>query len=301
MTLQNLDNPFTKLKFRYLVLHFILLSLIVDFSVKILQANSNVKLNQQDLVLTIYIIQFVLLCLWSLKDFQRLRVKLKYVIGDLPKNQNWLRLVGLVLLTMMFSVGASLVLFGLLSLVAPSFVEQVLRDVASSPSVDRYNSFESNVLASFTMVIIAPITEEFIFRGVILQRWATKWGIRAGLLSSSLLFGCLHPHNPIGLSLFGIVLGLFYIKTRSLIVPAACHALNNLLVVSIQLLNHNSVTYTPAEQLQYLRYSWLFGIVLVAISLIFLSRFLWSKWPYKDTVIPYLRNAKKEKVRALST
>lgn len=293
MTLQNLDNPFTKLKFRYLVLRFILLFLIIGFSVKILQANSSVKLNQQDLVLTIYLIQFVLLCLWLLKDFQRLRVKLKYVIGDLPKNQNWLRLVGLVLLTMMFSVGASLVLFGLLSLVAPSFVEQGLRDVASSPSVDRSNSFEFNLLASFAMVIIAPITEEFIFRGVILQRWATKWGIRAGLLSSSLLFGCLHPHNPIRLSLFGIILGLFYIKTRCIIVPAACHALNNLLVVSIQLLNHNSVTYIPAEQLQYLRYSWLFGIVLLAISLTFLSRFLWSKWPRKDTVIPYLSNAKK--------
>ncbi|MEC4881721.1 MAG: CPBP family intramembrane glutamic endopeptidase [Scytonema sp. PMC 1070.18] len=297
MALQNIDNPFTKLKFRYLLLRFILLSLLIGFLLGIVQASRSLELNQQDLVLTIYILQFVLLCLWSLKDFQRLRVKLEYVVGAFPKKQNWLQLMGLVLVTIMFSLSASLILFYLLSLVAPSFVEQLLHDVANSPSVDRSNSFYSNLLATFAIVVVAPITEEFIFRGVILQRWATKWGIHAGLLSSSLLFGCLHLNNPIGLSLVGIILGVFYIKTRSIIVPVAFHALNNIFAVSMQLLPNNSLTYTPVDQLQQLRSSWWLGIILMAVSLTFLLPFLRKNWPRKDTAIPYLSNVSKEKGR----
>lgn len=294
MALLSIDNPFSKLKFRYLVLRFILLSLLIELTLKILQVSGSLKLNQEDLVLIIYIIQFVLLCFWLLKDFQRMRAKLKYVVGALPKNQNWLRLVGLVLLAIMFSIGAYLISFYLLSLAAPSFFEQFLRSVANNPSASRSNSFESNLLVTLAYCVVAPITEEFIFRGIILQRWTTKWGISAGLLSSSLLFGCLHA-NPIGLSLLGIILGVSYIKTRSLIVPIAFHALNNMLAVSAQLLPRKSLTYTPSEQLQNLHSAGWVGIVLMAISLPFLLRFLSRNWPSKDTVIPYLSNAHKEK------
>lgn len=291
----NLDNPFTKLKFRHLVLHFILIFLLVAFMLGILKATGSLKLNENDLALISYIILFVLLCFWLLKDFQRLRIKLKYVVGDFPNNQNWFRLVGLVILAIIFSVSAYIVLFNLLSLAAPYQVEKLLSDVAKNPSASRSNSFESNLLLIFATCVVAPITEEFIFRGIILQRFSTKWGIRAGLLSSSLLFGCLHLSNPIGLSLFGIILGVLYIKTRSLIVPIAFHAMNNILAVSIQFLPRKSLTYTPAEQIQNLHSSWWVGVVLMAISLPFLLRFLQSNWPRKNAVIPYFSNANKEK------
>ncbi len=294
MALLNLDNPFTKLKFRYLALRFILISLLTVFIVGILKASGSLKLNQDDLVWIRYIILFVLLCLWLLKDFQRLRIKLKYVVGDFPKNQNWFRLVGLALLAIIFSAGTSIVLFNLLSLAAPDEVEKFLSDVAK-PSVNKSNSFESNLLVMFATCVVAPITEEFIFRGIILQRFCTKWGIRAGLLSSSLLFGCLH-FNFIGLSLVGIILGMFYIKTRSLIVPIAFHAMNNIFAFSLQLFPRKSLTYTPdSEQLQSLHSFWWVGVILMAISLPFLLRFLRSNWPSKNTVIPYFRNANKEK------
>ena len=258
MALQNIDNPFKSLKFRYLVLRFLLLSLLIGFLLNFLAANSGLKLNPQDSVITIYITQFVLVCLWTLKDFGRLRAKLKYVVGDFPTNYNWLRLAWLVPLAIIFSISAFFVLFYLVSLAAPSFVEQLLRNVANSPSVESSNSFASNLLVSLAFCIVAPITEEFIFRGVILQRWATKWGIRAGLLSSSLLFGFLHPQNPIGLTLLGIILGVLYIKTRSLIVPIAFHAFNNILAVLPQLLPRSS-TSAPALTLQSLQSSWWIG------------------------------------------
>jgi uncharacterized protein len=290
MTLLNIDHPFAKLKFRYLALRFILISILVVLTFKIIQASSILKLNRTDLVLIAYTIESVLLCFWLLKNFKRLRIKLKHVIGDLPKNQNWLRLAGLVPLVLMFSIGVSLILSSLLSSELPYELERLLSNGANNSFANSYNFFKSNLLDILTACVVAPITEEFIFRGVILQRFSTKWGIRAGLLLSSLLFGCFHS-NFIGLSLFGIILGVFYIKTRSLIVPIAFHALNNILATLMPLLPNNLLSYIPIEQLRssYL-YLWI-GIVLVAISLPLLLCFLSRNWPSKGTVIPYLSNA----------
>jgi len=294
MSIQNINNPFKSLKFRDLVLRFIILSLITGFVLFFLEASVGFKLNQQDSVIIIYIIQFVLVCLWTLKDFGRLKAKAKYVVGDFPQNYNWLWSAWLVPVAIIFSLSAFIVLFYLLSLSAPDFVKQFLRSVADSPSVDNSNSFASNLLVSIAFCLVAPVTEEFLFRGIILQRWATKWGIRAGLLSSSLFFGFLHP-NPIGLTLLGIILGILYIKTRSLIVPIVFHALNNILAVSTQLLPRDSSSYKPEESLQSLISYWWIGLLLMAISLPFLLRFIWKNWPNKNTIIPYFNNANKER------
>lgn len=297
MSLQNINNPFKSLKFRHLVMRFLISSLLIGFVLYFLEASFGFKLNQQDSLIVVYIIQFVLVCLWTIKDFGRLKAKIKYVIGDVPQNYNWLGSAWLVPVAIIFSLSAFIVLFYLLSLLAPNFVEQLLKNVAETPTVENSNSFASNVLTTIAFCFVAPITEEFLFRGIILQRWATKWGISAGLLSSSLLFGFLHPQNPIGLSLLGIVLGILYIKTRSLVVPIVFHALNNILAVSTQLLPNDSSSYKPEESLQSLISYWWIGLLLMAISLPFLLRFIWKNWPRQNTAIPYLNNANKRRVK----
>ena len=294
MAIHNIDNPFTSLKFRDLVLRFIVLSFLNGFLLLFLERNSSLKLNQQDSVIIIYICLFVLLCLWTLKDFGRLRAKVKYVVGDFPTNYNWLGLTWLVQLTIIFSVSSSIILFDLLSLAAPSFLEQLLRSVADTPSVDNSNSFASNLLVIITFCLVAPVTEEFLFRGIILQRWATKWGICTGLISSSLLFGFVHP-NPIGLSLAGMIWGVLYIKTRSLVVPIAFHALNNIVAVLPQLLPADSSNSKSTLTIQNLQSFWWIGVVMMVFSLPLLLRFVWKNWPNKNTIIPYLNNANKER------
>ncbi|MBW4511222.1 MAG: CPBP family intramembrane metalloprotease [Scytonematopsis contorta HA4267-MV1] len=292
MSIKNISNPFIHLKVRTLFLRFFLLITLVGVTFGLTQGSINMKKsNLQDLMVGLNIIIFVLLCLWSLLDFQRLGIKLKDIVGSISQNPKWFRLIGIVLLALIFSISAYLVSFSLVSLAAPSFVEQILRDVSQRPSVSNSNSLVSNLITTFALIIQAPITEEFIFRGLILQRWSTKWGIRNGLLFSSLLFGFLHP-NPIGLSLLGIILGLLYIKTRTLIVPIFCHAMNNSVVVIMQLIpssnNHKAIPI--AQQVEQLRSAWLFGLVMMVITSIFLFRFLSRNWPPKNTLIPYFVN-----------
>jgi uncharacterized protein len=291
MTFKNHDNPLRKLKVRNLILRGLLITLSLGLVLGLVQGISGWKFNNQVVTLILYILVFGSLCLWTLADFHRLAINFKYVVGNLPKNYNWLTMVGLVILMILFSISAYLVLFSLVSLVAPAFVEGVLRQIVnSSPSPRNSAPAFYNFLGAIAYVIFAPVTEEFIFRGVILQRWSAKWGIRTALVVSSLVFGFLHA-NFIGLTVFGAVMGVLYIQTRTLIVPIACHAFNNLLAVSMGFLSSGSKTTSAANTLQNLRSGWWFGVLLMLISLPFLIRFLSQNWPRQDTLVPYIINA----------
>ncbi|YAF94911.1 MAG: lysostaphin resistance A-like protein [Nodularia sp. CChRGM 3473] len=286
----NLDNPFHKLKVRNLLLQGSLISLSLGMALGLVQGISNLTFDTQVVTLILYIFIFGLLCLWVLADFHRLGINLRYVVGSVPSNYGWLPIIGLVLLLILCSLSAYLVSFSLLSWIAPSFVEEVMRQVASNPSLQNSAPLLNNLLSAIATVVVAPITEEFIFRGVILQRWAAKWGIRTALIISSLIFGILHA-NFLGLSLFGVVMGVLYIKTRTLIVPIVCHALNNLLAVTVGLLSHGSQTTTNVNNLEQLRSGLGTGVILMLISLPLLIRFLWQNWPRRDAPVPYLVNA----------
>ncbi|MGX7107775.1 CPBP family intramembrane glutamic endopeptidase [Hutsoniella sourekii] len=90
---------------------------------------------------------------------------------------------------------------------------------------------------SFLLVtVFAAVTEEAIFRGLIIGRLfqgQEKWG----LLASALIFGGLHlSDNPISYLIYmsmGLVMGLAYIKTGKLAVPMGIHFLNNLLAFAV--------------------------------------------------------------------
>jgi membrane protease YdiL (CAAX protease family) len=82
-------------------------------------------------------------------------------------------------------------------------------------------------------VAIAPISEEFVFRGFlygVLKRFA---GALPALFFSALLFALIHMHMPSLLPLFllGAVLTLAYEFSGSLLVPMAMHAFFNTLTL----------------------------------------------------------------------
>jgi uncharacterized protein len=80
--------------------------------------------------------------------------------------------------------------------------------------------------------VIAPVAEEFIFRGYIfpaLRNWKGLW---PAVVLDGLIFGAIHAGSaPVGylvpLALFGSVLCLVYVRTGSLYPCIALHALNN--------------------------------------------------------------------------
>lgn len=79
-------------------------------------------------------------------------------------------------------------------------------------------------------VIGAPILEEIFFRGMILGQFIKVDKPAAGIVVSSLLFGISHMQDIaiiITITLMGLMLGLTYVKTKSIYACIVAHMVNN--------------------------------------------------------------------------
>jgi membrane protease YdiL (CAAX protease family) len=86
----------------------------------------------------------------------------------------------------------------------------------------------------FFLVVVAPVTEELMFRGLFLHRIGESYGQKAAILGSALCFGIFHilPWQAVGAALIGIYLGWLVIRTGSIAMPMAAHAFFNLIPVA---------------------------------------------------------------------
>ena len=82
-----------------------------------------------------------------------------------------------------------------------------------------------------SIVLVAPIFEEFILRGIVLEGFLKNYGPKKAIIQSSLIFGVLHfnPWQFVGAFLMGLLLGWVYYRTRSLIPCIFIHLVNNLI------------------------------------------------------------------------
>ena len=78
-------------------------------------------------------------------------------------------------------------------------------------------------------VVIAPLTEEFLIRGLWLRGYTKHYKPWVGLVISSVIFGILHMNLPqfVGATLCGLLLGWAYLKTNSILLPMLIHAVHN--------------------------------------------------------------------------
>lgn len=85
------------------------------------------------------------------------------------------------------------------------------------------------VMLVLVAVVLAPVAEEIVFRGVLLNALVARWGIRVAIVGSSLAFSVVHLSLVAipAVFLFALVLGWLFVRTRSLVVCIVAHALFN--------------------------------------------------------------------------
>jgi hypothetical protein len=89
---------------------------------------------------------------------------------------------------------------------------------------------QTGIFAFFLMVVAAPILEELIFRGIVLEGLLKQYNPVKAILVSSLLFGLVHlnPWQFVTGFIIGIFSGWVYYKTHSLTLAVIIHATANL-------------------------------------------------------------------------
>lgn len=128
---------------------------------------------------------------------------------------------------------ASLILLGLVLMLAGSVVmEPILRLFPDHYFESLNSAIGSGGWAILMTVLLAPLFEEMLFRGLILETAKQRWGTSVAILVSSLFFGLVHaPILPQMVNAFvmGVMLGYIYVLTDSLLSVIIIHAVNNAL------------------------------------------------------------------------
>ena len=96
----------------------------------------------------------------------------------------------------------------------------------------------STLLKLLTTVIIVPILEETLYRGIIAGQLNIMYGEKIAIILSAVLFGVMHANivQFIYAFLVGLPLGYTFIKTKKLWTAILSHSLLNLFVLVVSLL-----------------------------------------------------------------
>lgn len=288
------NHGFKEIKSRYvflwLLVFYLIFSSIYGFASQLIPNLPSFEDPIVDQV--IYTLSFVSLCYYFYQKLHRSGLKPRYLIGKLRPSYPWWSLLRLAVILLLFSMSAALLSFYGLSLVAPDFFESFMESIAQQQSQLSVLPIIYRCWETINYVIIAPITEEFIFRGILLHRFATKWNLTVAVWVSSLLFGLMHP-NPVGISLVGLAWALLYLKTKSLVVPIVAHSMNNTIVVLGELLSTLSEADSGLTESakDITGYDWLMASLLLVISLPFVLNFIYRRFPSKNQLLPYVFNS----------
>ena len=226
--------------------------------------------------------------LFNFNGLSRAGVSYHQLFGTFPTWRTLGRYSLWVVPLVIVAIASSYVLFLPLSYVFPGFVKSwYLENTTIMVWGSGDNYILANVINYLTIVLVAPVLEEFFARGILLTRWTVKWGVPRAILASSAVFALLHT-NFLGAFCFACVMAVFYIRTKSLFVPISLHIVNNLtawIMESVTMDTDAAISYETIAEFQE---SWQIGLIALVISgpcvILFWKRYI-SKTDWR---IPYL-------------
>lgn len=277
-------NPLDQIQSRYILLLLVVSLLVMPFVVFMWVIPTSFEQEApsyftQESLLFAGIYLFMAAVLWWGADAQQRDELLSLVHPErntVDAKKYLLLSMGMIL----SAFGFIYLLFYPLSFVAPDFVQSYLLDVPPVLFWEEGNTYWlGNLVALFAAIILAPIVEEIVFRGYLLNRWTHKFGALPAVILSSLLFAVLHP-DILGAFVFAVFMCLIYMRTGSLLAVIVVHMGNNALAMLIQYLDLAYLTGFVAPTISDF-HDWLWlGVVGGAIG------FPWLWWFYQRELQP---------------
>lgn len=110
----------------------------------------------------------------------------------------------------------------------------ILRPAPTFPTFEVIYLFRDMVY----MLLFVGIGEELLFRGLIQRDLAAAFGWKWGVFGASLIFAIMHltwrSIPELGfVFIAGVILGLMYWRTKSLVAPIVAHGVNNVVLVAV--------------------------------------------------------------------
>jgi membrane protease YdiL (CAAX protease family) len=130
--------------------------------------------------------------------------------------------------------------FGICSIVAILLVIQLLSPGSLTETLEpKQLSLFALLTGAATSTILAPISEEIVFRGWLFNALKRRLNPWPAIISSSLVFAAIHPPlSFVTTFLFGTCAAIVYFKTSNLWASILVHALNNMLISTQSVTEH---------------------------------------------------------------
>ncbi|HEY9652475.1 MAG TPA: CPBP family intramembrane glutamic endopeptidase [Coleofasciculaceae cyanobacterium] len=282
------ENPFQYIKLRQIVLCFLLIivGLAVQLVIIYMATGHDPKAIDRVFLIILSSLSIGLTIAWTFRRLKLIEINPNRIIGKLPNSYKWLPIIGIVIARLIFSLGIFRVMYYPVSFIFPSWLEKNLSSSFLDEAAKSFSPTLAVVLSIINGLLVSPIFDAFIFQGIVLHRWAAKWGVRRAVISLSLFYSILYSYNFLGGLSLGLMQNLLYIKSRTLIVPIICRIINNALGLIIFFL-----TLSVDNSLEQFRSEFKIGIVGVAISAPLLIWVLYKNRIRSDEQLPYFANA----------
>ncbi|MBR4149692.1 MAG: CPBP family intramembrane metalloprotease [Rikenellaceae bacterium] len=123
-----------------------------------------------------------------------------------------------------------LILWGFVLVLITGIVIEPVLNLFPESFLNLLNQMGSNGGWSVLMLaVLAPVLEEILFRGILLEAVREKYSSGRAIVVSALMFGVIHiiPQQVVNAFVIGLILGFIYVRTDSLWPVIIIHALNN--------------------------------------------------------------------------
>ena len=277
-------NPFEKIRARALAGYAVLTFITTLITVSIFFENKHAPYPEAAEGLLLYLF----LSLFTLRMLSPADLSYSRLFGIFPTWRTLGRYSLWVMPLVIASIASTYLLFFPLSFLFPEFVKTWYIEFSPTmiwTSGDNY--ILANLLNFLAIVIVAPVFEEFFFRGILLTRWSVKWNVVPAVIVSSGVFALLHT-NLIGAFCFGCVMAILYIQTKSLFVLMCLHVINNLTAWIMELYGTHFGVPTSYRTITAFQESWWIGLLTLTISIPCVFQF-WRRYISNiNWQVPYL-------------
>jgi uncharacterized protein len=310
MTLTNIrfpeDNPFSRIKVRHIFGWYLLLGIGIGFQIGMIGYTRGIPFDGKtpldpfvDKIAQTYLSILILALVW--RQCRLAGIEIKYLVGKVPDNYQWLPLVGLAIANVVFSIGVFRIFYYPLSFIVPSFVEKILIDDRNKSILITASKTFAPALYYFILAIdrcaISPIFFAFIFMAIILHRWAAKWGEIPAIIALCLLLIIPSPYF-ISLIIQFLIYAILYAKTRSLVVLIIFRIVRSIIAIIWDLSDTIFFDNQTGSALDVFRSEIQLGVLFFALSAPWVIGFIYKNWWVLKGPLPYFANAEAEKIKA---
>ena len=156
-------------------------------------------------------------------------------------------------------------------------------DFIKSKGTGFYGFQSRGIKHLFSLVIIGPIMEEILFRGLILRSFLTRYSVQKSIIFSSLLFAFLHVLSPdkyiFSTFIFSFLIAAFLawvvLKTKNIKIAMVCHMfwnLSNYFLLPFTFMILAIRTETIADVIVALSTMCIVAFILLSVGVIYLKK-----------------------------